>query len=196
MLLRKNNHDRGDIMDKRFWTFISYILHPLFMPTIGTFIVLWNDPALFISLNNIAPWLIIIGSVFTCTVILPLMFSWALLKMERISSLENPTETDRRTLMVFAEMGFLLTYLAFHNIPNVGRSLSLFMLGINIAMLATLAASFIKRISFHATGTGGVLGTVIGLAHYTGLNLKYWILRCSSGFSLVCRLCPFPVKGT
>jgi len=175
-------------MDKRFWTFISYILHPLFMPTIGTFIVMWNDPALFISLNNPTPWLIVLAAVFSCTVMLPLMFSWALLKMERISSLENPTENDRRTLMVFAEMGFLLTYLAFHNIPNIGRSLSLFMLGINVAMIATLAASFIKRISFHATGAGGILGTVIGLAYYTRLDLKYWIcgaivLACLAGYA-------------
>jgi hypothetical protein len=161
-------------MDKRFWTFISYILHPLFMPTLGTFIVLWNDPA-FIALNYFGPWLIMLGSVFACTVLLPLIFSWALLKMGRISSIEQPTENDRRMLMVFAEMGFLVTYIGIHNIPEAGRSLSLFMLGINVAMLATLAASFIKRISFHATGAGGILGTVIGLAYYTRLDLKYWI---------------------
>lgn len=162
-------------MDKRFWTIISYVLHPLFMPTIGTFIVMWNDPLLFISLNNIAPWVTVLGAVFACTVMLPLLFSWVLLKMERISSLENPTENDRRILMIFAELGFLLTYLGFHNIPDMGRSLSLFMLGINIAMIATLIASFIKRTSFHATGVGGILGTVIGLAYYTRVDLKFWI---------------------
>ncbi len=90
--------------------------------------------------------------------------------------MEEPTEKRQaEMLMMFAELGFLTAYLGIYNIPEAGRSLSLFMLGINIAMIATLAASFIKRISFHATGAGGILGTVIGLAYYNHLNFKYWI---------------------
>ncbi len=146
------------------------------MPTLGTFIIIWNDPSLHVNLVDLIAWAILLGTVFTCTALLPLFFSFMLLKTGRITSLQNANDQERRTLMVFTGLGFLLAYLTYHNIPALGRSLSLFMLGINVAMLATLIINFFQKTSFHATGSGGLLGASIGLMYYTRIDLKYWII--------------------
>jgi hypothetical protein len=163
-------------MENRASTIVSYIFHPLFMPVLGAFIIMWNDPLLYVSLNDPLPWIIMLGTVAICTILLPLFFCWTLLKMGRISSLQTPTGEDRRVLMMFTELGFLLAYLTFHRIPTMGHSISLFMLGINIAMVVTLIINFIQKTSFHTTGMGGLLGTTIGLMYYAKVDLKYWII--------------------
>jgi|GEM_PF-906161 len=163
-------------MKNNLWTFFSYLFHPMFLPVLGTFIVIWNDPLLYLSIDSLAPWVVVLGTVFACTALLPLFFCWTLVRMQRISSLQNPTDDDRRQMLMFTELGFLLCYLTFYKIPSLGHSISLFMLGINIAMVATLLVSFVQKTSFHATGAGGILGTTMGLMYYTRSDLKYWII--------------------
>ena len=163
-------------MSKNLWTFISYLFHPALMPTFGTFVVLWCDPNLYIPLNIERPWLMVLGVVFLCTYVLPLLLSWVLLKLNKISSLSNPTENDRKVLLAFTALCFILAYYSFHTIPSSGESLKIFMLGINIAIITTLVASLFTNVSFHCVGAGGLLGTVIGLIKNTHSNLLPWLI--------------------
>lgn len=174
-------------MDNRNWTTISYLLHPLFLPTIGIFMVMWNDPSIYLSLDTVSPWIAVLTAVFICTALLPLLLCWTLLKLHYVSSLQNPTEHDRRTLMMFTEFGFLLAYLTFHKIPSLGHSINLFILGINIAVVVTFILNFVQKTSFHATGAGGLLGAAIGLMYYTRMFTWPWI----AGAMFVCYLVGF-----
>jgi hypothetical protein len=153
------------------WKTISYLFHPVLMPTLGILIVMVFDPFVYQSLDGPLPWFILLTSIFICTGLLPIFFSWILLKMERVSSLTNPTPNDRKQLIAFTELCFILGYYAVHNVPMVGRSLSCFMMGINIAMIVTLIASMFTKVSLHAVGIGGVLGTAIGLMYYTRIPI-------------------------
>jgi hypothetical protein len=161
-------------MENSIWKFFSYLLHPLFMATIGACMVMQQDPMIYLALDPPAIWTDL-AVVFTATALFPLVLIFILRKINKISNLEDPTEEDRRMLMMFTELGFLLAFLTFRNIPPAGHSLFLFLLGINIAMVITFALNFFQRTSFHATGTGGLLGTAIGLLYYTRFDLKYWI---------------------
>lgn len=163
-------------MGKKFWTFISYLFHPSLMPTLGTFIILWCDPNLYIPLDTEKPWLIILGIVFLCTCLLPISLTWVLLLVGRISSLSQPTDNDRKVVVSFTAILFILVYYVFHNIPALGASLKIFLLGINISVISTLIASLFTRISIHSVGAGGILGTVIGLIRYTHSELWLWLL--------------------
>jgi hypothetical protein len=168
---------------KNIWSFISYIFHPALMPTLGTFIVLWCDPNLFISFGSIdKPWLIVLAAVFLCTCFLPLCLSWVLLKTGKISNISLPTENDRRVLLSFTTLCFILAYYAFHSIPSSGQSLKIYMLGINISIIATLITSLFTKVSFHSVGVGGILGTVIGLMRYTHESFLPWLI---GAFALV-----------
>ncbi len=170
-------------MGKKIWTFISYLFHPAIMPTLGTFVVLWNDPYLFIPLEaNVEPWVIVLGVVFICTYVLPLILSFSLFKMGRISSISHPTENDRHILLGFTSLCFILVYYSFHNFPSSAQSLKTFMLGINISIITTLITSLFTKVSFHSVGVGGLLGTVIGLMQYTHTNMFTWL---AGAFALV-----------
>lgn len=141
------------------------------MPMLGTLVVLSYDPKLFVLFDMQNPWLIVLAVVFLCTCILPLILSWILLKTAVISSISQPTENDRRFLLSFTTLCFILAYYCFHSIPGTGESLKIFLLGINISLIATLITSLFTKVSFHSVGAGGLLGTVIGLIDYTHVNL-------------------------
>jgi hypothetical protein len=164
-------------MGKNLWTAISYLFHPALMPSLGTFTVLSCDPNLYIPLDTYKPWLFVLSAVFLCTYILPVCLSWMLYKMDRISSISHPTENDRRILLAFTAICFILVYYTFHKkMPSSAGSLNIFMLGINISIIATLITSLFTKISFHSVGVGGLLGTVIGLMKYTQSYLFPWLI--------------------
>jgi hypothetical protein len=160
---------------QKLWTFLSYLFHPVIMPTLGTLAVLWCDPNLYIPLNTEKPWLIVLGIVFFCTCLLPLFASWVLLLLGKISSLSHPTESDRRFMLSFTALFFILIYYVFHNIPAIGESLKIFMLGINISIIITLITSLFTPVSFHSVGVGGLLGTILGLMKYTQEHFFPWL---------------------
>ncbi len=163
-------------MGKNVWTAISYLFHPALMPTLGAFVVLWCDPHLFIPLDTDKPWLIVLAVIFVCTYVLPLCLTGALLKLGRISSISHPTENDRRTMLAFTALCFILAYYSFHTIPTSDQSLKIFLLGINISIVMTLIISLLTKVSFHSVGVGGLFGTVIGLIRYTHVELLPWLL--------------------
>lgn len=163
-------------MQKKLWTFFSYLFHPAIMPTLGTFLVLSCDPNLFALQYSEKPWLVVLAIVFSCTYILPLFISWVLLLVHRISSMAHPTENDRRMMLSFTSLFFILLYYVFHSVPDLGESLRIFMLGINISIITTLVVSLVTPVSFHSVGAGGLFGTVIGLMKYTQEYLIIWLV--------------------
>jgi hypothetical protein len=169
-------------MGNQTWKTISYLFHPVLMPTLGLFIVIVSDPYIYLTID-ISQLLPSIAIVFLCTAVFPLLISLVLLKMGGISSLTNPTDNDRKQLIAFSALFFMLAYYVFHNIPPYGKSISYFMLGVNIAMVVTLIANLFTKVSLHAVGIGGILGTVIGLMYYTRLLL---LPQVFSAIVLVC----------
>lgn len=156
-------------MDK-FWKVTSYIFHPALMPTLGIIIIISNDPFIYSSLEPDQFWIFLASAAavtLALTMAFPLVLSYLLLKTGYVSSLTTPTDKDRLMLIAFTELCFILAYYSIHNIPIMGRSLSFFMLGVNIAMIVTLITSLVTKVSLHAVGIGGILGTVIGLMYYT-----------------------------
>jgi len=143
------------------------------MPTLGVILIITNDPFIYSSLDQDQFWIFLASfasMTLLCTTMLPLFVSWVLFRMGRVSSLTEPTDKDRLMLIAFTELCFILAYYSIHNIPMIGRSLSFFMLGINVAMIITLLISLITKVSLHAVGIGGILGTVIGLMYYNRIQ--------------------------
>lgn len=182
------------MMNKTPWKIISYLLHPLFMPTLGVCFIMSMDRGYLFTPNSLYALLLIPWSVFGCTALLPLFSALNGQRRGKISSLVNPTDHDRFLLIIFSEIGFLLTLLALHFIPGVGRSLYLFIIGINIAGLITAGLSSISRTSLHTTGAGGLAGMVIGMEYYTRLNLNIWI-GISLGITLIAGYARYRLKA-
>lgn len=157
-------------MGEKIWKLISYIFHPIFMPAYGIMVVISIDPLIYTAVEEDQFWVLFLAYAsltMVCTAALPLFFSWVLFKTGKITSMTEPSDRDRLQIIAFTELCYILAYYSIHNIPVVGRSLSYFMLGINISLIITLIAAMFTRVSLHAVGIGGILGTIIGLMYYT-----------------------------
>ena len=153
------------------WKIISYVFHPILMPTLGLILVLWfNVPNIFLIVE-ITQLSILVAVVFFCTALVPLFWSWSLVKLGMVTSLVEPTDNDRKQLMAFTELFFLLAYYVLHNIPLEAKALTYYILGVNVAMIATLLTSLVTKVSLHAVGIGGILGTIIGMMYYTRVQM-------------------------
>src|SRR6185312_12703746 len=160
-------------MSERIWKAISYLLHPVMMPTIGFILLLTSDPYIYTSLDSFLLKKVVftfIPAVFLGTAIVPMLLSGVLLMTGQVSSLVEPTERDRKMLLAFSELGFLLVLIYFHNMPAVWISLYYFILGINVSAIVTLITSMFTKISFHAVGISGLVGTMIGLMFLNRMN--------------------------
>lgn len=141
------------------------------MPTLGLILVLWfNVPNIFLIVE-ITQLSILVAVVFFCTALVPLFWSWSLVKLGMVTSLVEPTDNDRKQLMAFTELFFLLAYYVLHNIPLEAKALTYYILGVNVAMIATLLTSLVTKVSLHAVGIGGILGTIIGMMYYTRVQM-------------------------
>src|SRR5690242_4109613 len=113
-------------MANRTWILISYVFHPLFFSTLGTLIIMRNDPVVFLALDDPAQCVRILGTLFICTLLFPIVTSAILLKVGHVTSLQNANEKERKLLLAFSEMGFLWAFLTLHDIPSAGHSIYLF----------------------------------------------------------------------
>ena len=161
--------------------FISYILHPLLMPTYGFSII-------FFTRNYISTFtpprikFIIIGITFLFTFLLPTINALILLRIGRIRSLEMETASERvipygSTVLYY----FALFYLFFNaDFPSIFKIL---ILGAAISILLTMLINYKWKISAHTIGIGGISGASLGIIYRLQLdmNLILMILLFVSG---------------
>jgi membrane-associated phospholipid phosphatase len=158
------------IGEERFAQYISYLFHPLLMPTYGFLLVFFtrNYISTFTPLNF---KLIILSITFIFTFLLPTVHSLILLRMGRINSLEMRTNRERIIpYLSTALYYFALVYLFYNTrFPSV---FTILILGAAISILLTLVITFKWMISAHAVGIGGIAGAMLGIVYRLQLNMQ------------------------
>lgn len=149
---------------------ISYLFHPLFMPTYGLFLVFFSNQLSGFNMyggpetmaNNRIIFLIVIVS----TMIAPGITALILKRMGEIKSLQM--ESRRERLLPFAITGFC--YLAAsviiqNTLDNVNQLILIILAGAQLAILLALIISVFWKVSIHMIGIGGIVGTEILMMH-------------------------------
>lgn len=133
---------------------ISYILHPVLVPTIGTLLFFILLPR-----HTNRNWEItIIISVFLSTYLLPLFFLSVLKKTKVIESyhLEN-IEERKFPLLFFISISYLLSTLI--KMMEVTIDLAIFFYGMTSALIIAYFLLYKKfKASLHMIGIGGLIG--------------------------------------
>jgi len=153
-----------------FATFISYIFHPLLMPTYGFMLLFFstNSISVFMPLYN---KLILLGITFLFTFILPAVNTLILLMMGRIKNMQLETSRER----VIPYTGALLYYLALCYMFYTRQMPILFsamVLGAALCILFTLLINNKWKISAHAVGIGGTAGVILGMIYKLEMDLN------------------------
>tara|TARA_R110000737_G_scaffold54893_2_gene77587 strand:- start:665 stop:1270 length:606 start_codon:yes stop_codon:yes gene_type:complete len=147
--------------------FISYLLHPLFIPiggTIAYFLITPKYTPLEIQSASILP-------IFILTVIIPIVTYFILKNVGLVNSIFLETATERKyPLYIHASILLLILYKV---IPNNYVSELYFyftgLLGATVACLLLLLFNF--KTSLHAVGVSGLLMYLINLSIHFEINL-------------------------
>lgn len=176
------------MFETRLATVISYLFHPLLMPTLGTFLLL-NIGGYITFSTAVTVKYMVYGIVFLNTFVFPSIASYYLLRKGYINSSTMDTIQERRFPMVLTVIFYFFTYYILRKatLPPV---FFLMILGATLSVLLTLIITLVWKISAHMVGMGGIVGAVIGLSLKFSINLQMPIIAliCASGLVGYARL--------
>lgn len=151
---------------------LSYLLHPLLMPTYGFALLFFthNYISTFMPLNF---KLVILIITFVFTFLLPSFNAFILLKIGRIKSFEMETQQERSIPYIStAAYFFALVYMLYAR--SFPITIILIIAGAGLSILLTFLINFRWKISAHAIGIGGLIGGVMGISYRLMIDLR-WI---------------------
>ncbi|MFC2128746.1 PAP2 family protein [Bacteroidota bacterium] len=151
-------------MEKNLAKWISILIHPLIMPTLGIIILL--NSGVYVSF---IPWEIkklIYLMVFLGTFLIPLCLIPFFLYQKIIGNIEMSERKERIIPLSITALFYFFTYFIFIKV-QVYHLLQLFILGAAITILITLFITIKWKISAHLIGIGGVSGGILAI------GLKY-----------------------
>jgi hypothetical protein len=141
---------------------ISYLLHPLLMPTYGFLLIFGTENYIstFIPANLI---LVIVGISFVFTFLLPAFNALILLRAKKIKSFDMETSKERTIPYISTSFYFFALYYLFYNaeFPPV---FLIVILGAGISIVFTFLINFKWKISAHTIGIGGIIGAILGIS--------------------------------
>ncbi|MCU0450965.1 MAG: hypothetical protein MUC97_14195 [Bernardetiaceae bacterium] len=161
-------------MNQRIAHFLSVALHPAIMPSYVFGVLFFGLPGLLPFGLNFR-WLLL-AVVFITTFVIPALSLLVSYRAGLVATLHLANRAERRYPFVSISLFYLLTcgYFLFklQAVPWVG----LVMLGITLAILFVTVITFFFKISAHATGASGLVGTLAGLQiqHPHG-ELLFWL---------------------
>lgn len=160
--------------EEKLAVFISYILHPLLMPTYGFVLIFFtkNYISMFTPYNY---KVVIIGVTFLFTFVLPTINAFILLRMGRIKSLEMKTTSERIIPYSSTAVYYFALFYLFYNrqLPGVFKIL---VLGAAISIVLTMVINYRWKISAHTIGIGGIAGAALGIMYRLQLDLNFILM--------------------
>ena len=149
-----------------FSTIQSTLFHPLLMVTYGITFALMGT---FLALYPLRMKLLIWGSAFLSTAVLPGLFIYLLTRTGAASDLELTKRKERALpyLIVISSVALCLYFLYRMMMPFW---LIAILMGICVALLIALCINFFWKISAHMIGIGGLLGGLMGVARIHLIN--------------------------
>ena len=151
----------------KFHKFISTILHPIVLPTLGVFIYF-----LFVSQSfEKRLQLIVLGLVFTLTYLLPLLMLLLLKKFRFIKDFQVSTIKERRFPIIF--MMLLLYFLgnSIIQIPTI-RNLGILFFGTSLSLTCIYVLFSLKlKSSLHLVSMGNMIGFFLIMTNINNLSM-------------------------
>ena len=156
-------------MNDRLASAISYIFHPLLMPS-ALLLFLFYLPtynALLVPFN--AKWVIVLV-VFSLTYVFPLVFTLVIKQKGLIKSIHMVTREERVfPLIIAATLNFTAYYLIRET--QIPQMFYIVLFGSAVIILISLIINFYTKISLHMVGCGGFTGALIGTSLHLDMEM-------------------------
>ncbi len=139
---------------------LSYLFHPLFIPVIATWYLIFIQAGFFTGIPYGGKIYILIRVAYN-TIFFP-AFTIILLKALRfIDSIFLKTQRERIIPYIATNIFYFWMYLVFRNQPDVPSILTAFIFGIFLSSSFALLANIYFKISMHALGVGAFSGLML-----------------------------------
>ncbi|MFH1119294.1 MAG: hypothetical protein V1775_05685 [Bacteroidota bacterium] len=158
-------------MEEKSARIISWVLHPMLMPTYALLLILCQD-AFFVLMLPSKLKLILTGLIVANTLLLPLIFIWMMQKRGIISNYQMPERSERTFPFATTALFYFATWFMMNNL-GLPAVYYMFVLGGAILIVIALAVNLFWKISIHMIGIGGLTGG------FTGLNYQMMISSTS-----------------
>jgi hypothetical protein len=156
-------------------TVFSYLLHPLFIPLLITFLVVTALPEYFMVFKHNS-FRFEFDSLYIRVGVGCLLFPLLAVVLMKLLGFVNSLELDSRTDRIIPYVATTIFYFwVFYTFKRQGLTpgfFDAFFLGIFIAVVICLVANSFVKISMHTTGWGGVLGFLLMMMWGMEMNVS------------------------
>lgn len=155
--------------------FISYIVHPLFIPTYFFLYLMQVLPYEFVGITE---WQLTLRlfSVFWLTAFFPAFAVFLMWRLKLSESIFLRTQKERIIPYVITMFFYWWMYYLSRNFTDQPLALKFFYFGIFIASALGLIINNFMKISLHAMGVGGFLTAIILVGFYYSVDNSIWTL--------------------
>jgi len=148
---------------------ISYIFHPLIMPTLGLFIIL--NSGTYLSLLDPAAKRAILFVMAFGTLFFPLIMVPVLYYRNLVSSLQYATREERLIPQLIILVLYIITFIYFARLP-LNRVIHAYVLSVTATLFLVLVLNLKFKICIHSAALGGLTGLIIALIFLYGTPMQ------------------------
>jgi membrane-associated phospholipid phosphatase len=172
---------------KLFSKILSFLFHPMLMPTLGIFFIFHTGTYLSFLSFEVKRLVYII--VFTSSCLLPVSLLPLFLQMKVINSFNMETSRERIVPALTAGIFYFLGYFLLNRL-HISQLIEDFVLSSLIAILLAVGISFFWKISMHSIAVGGVTGAIVAIMVRYGIDLMLLlsVMLIISGITATARL--------
>ncbi|MTI30806.1 PA-phosphatase [Xanthovirga aplysinae] len=177
-------------MNRKLATFISVLMHPIWMPTVLFGVIFLFAPQLAMPLSEKGMWMLLLA-IFISTIIFPFLSLSTLRLTRNISSFKMEDSKERFIPFLFTGLFYGLTTYLLGGKMQVNIMLVLIMAGITALTLMISVISRKYKISAHSSGAAGMLGFLVAMAFLFKLPSLFYpllVYTILAGISMSARL--------
>ena len=145
---------------KRAARIISYLFHPLIMPTLGLLLLL-NSVTYIALLDPVAKRAILFVMALG-TLIFPVMMMPILYYRKFVTDLQNASREERLVPHLIILILYVITFIYFARLP-LSKVIHAYVLSASVSLFILLLLSFRFKLCIHMTALGGLTGLIIAL---------------------------------
>jgi hypothetical protein len=150
---------------------ISYLFHPLIIPTWYVLLLLYAMPFSFAGIST--P--IVIGIVWVNTFMFPAITILLLRKLDFIDSFEMPDKSHRIIPLIATIIFYVWAFMALKK-TNYPLIMNVFMLGTLVSLFLSFFINVFHKLSLHMVGISGALTAVLLLVFVSPHDFSYVFL--------------------
>ncbi len=152
---------------------ISIILHPVFMPLAGMFVILNSgifEANIPLEHKNYMYFFVGIFSVILPLSFFPLLYYWRIIKTSELTQ-----KRERFLPLLFTTISLIILHVMLKRAVSV-KLFNAYTFTLAIVSLSVLLINTFFKISLHLTALGGITGLIIVLSFLYNADLFYWLL--------------------